>query len=72
MTRHEIRTRRRALGFTQAQLAEVLGYTPGCVGNWEQGRSVPSRAVVMAMLWLEWRHRIEGAAMFRRRLGVAA
>ncbi|MFC3898469.1 helix-turn-helix transcriptional regulator [Lentzea rhizosphaerae] len=33
--------RRKAMGYSQERLAELLGVTPGTIGRWEQGKSTP-------------------------------
>lgn len=44
-----IRIRRKALGMTQAQLAEAVGASQPSVALWENGRSVPRRALLPAL-----------------------
>ena len=39
MTSKQFTSRRRKMWDTQAQAAEALGVTQGCVGHWETGRS---------------------------------
>ena len=39
--RKGLAARRRALGYSQESLAELLRVTPGTVGRWEQGKSTP-------------------------------
>lgn len=41
-----IRLGRRAVHLTQAQLAEDVGRSPGAVGQWEIGLSVPDETVL--------------------------
>ncbi len=41
MNRDEIRTVRKSLGLSQAELGELLGVTQGTVSNWERGKGVP-------------------------------
>ena len=36
-----VRTCRRTLGFSQAELAELLGVSRAVVANWETGRTIP-------------------------------
>jgi transcriptional regulator with XRE-family HTH domain len=38
----DLRSRRRALGLTQAALAEAVGTRPVMVGRWERGEALPS------------------------------
>lgn len=38
----ELRARRRALGLTQAEVAEAAGTRPVMVGRWERGEAVPT------------------------------
>ena len=37
---------RRALGMTQAQLAQALAISPGAIGNYEQGKRTPDPAAM--------------------------
>ncbi|SER07717.1 DNA-binding transcriptional regulator, XRE-family HTH domain [Lentzea xinjiangensis] len=39
--RKGLAARRRAMGYSQESLAELLRITPGTVGRWEQGKSTP-------------------------------
>jgi len=45
----ELKSRRAALGMTQAQLAEILGVQPNTVARWENGVLDIPRVVVLAM-----------------------
>jgi putative transcriptional regulator len=45
-----IRSKRRAKGWTQAQLAQQLGTTQVAVSDWETGRTVPSKLKAAADL----------------------
>ena len=44
-----IAERRKACGFTQAQLAEQLGITDRAVSKWETGRALPDASVMMSL-----------------------
>ena len=44
-----IRTRRKAKGLTQEQLAEALGVTVGAVSKWESGSTLPDIALIMEL-----------------------
>lgn len=41
-----IKERREALGYTQIQLAEMLGVTKGAVGNYESGANSPKASLM--------------------------
>lgn len=45
----DLRSRRRALGLTQAALAEAVGTRPVMVGRWERGEALPSRDEVIRL-----------------------
>jgi len=40
---------RRACGFTQEQLAQMLEYSPRQISNWDNGHNVPPKAVRMLL-----------------------
>ena len=44
-----ISQRRKAMGMTQLQLAETLGITDRAVSKWENGRSLPDAALMLAL-----------------------
>jgi transcriptional regulator with XRE-family HTH domain len=44
-----IRRKREKLGLSQAELAELIGFSPALVSNWENGKSQPSHAQVNAL-----------------------
>jgi transcriptional regulator with XRE-family HTH domain/DNA-directed RNA polymerase subunit RPC12/RpoP len=44
-----IAERRKALGFTQMQLAERLGITDRAVSKWETGRAMPDVSIMLAL-----------------------
>ena len=44
-----IRERRRALGLTQASLAEAIGYSVKAVSKWDSGRGVPPTVILPAL-----------------------
>jgi len=48
MTPEDIRTRRQALGLSQAQLAGALGVSRLTVAHWEQGVQRPANVVLVA------------------------
>lgn len=39
--RKGLAARRKAAGYSQERLAELLGVTPGTVGRWDRGKSTP-------------------------------
>lgn len=45
----DLRSRRRALGLTQAALAEAVGTRPVMVGRWERGEGLPSSDEVIRL-----------------------
>ncbi|HEX8473220.1 MAG TPA: helix-turn-helix transcriptional regulator [Pyrinomonadaceae bacterium] len=64
ITMHELRTRRVALGLSQAKLAERLGVDTMTVSRWERGvRSIPTY-IALALEAIEMREvqrRVEAA-----------
>jgi DNA-binding transcriptional regulator YiaG len=44
-----VRTCRRTLGFSQAELAELLGVSRDVVANWETGRTIPRADVYITL-----------------------
>ncbi len=46
---NELRERRRALGLTQARLADLVGVRPSVLGGWEHGEDLPSAQQVKAL-----------------------
>ena len=42
-----IAARRKAVGLTQAELAEKLGITDRAVSKWETGRTMPDTALML-------------------------
>ncbi len=46
---NELRERRRALGMTQARLADLVGVRPSVLGGWEHGESSPSAQQVQVL-----------------------
>lgn len=48
-----LKTKREALGFTQVQLAEILGVQPNTVARWENGVLAVPKVVVLAMETVE-------------------
>jgi transcriptional regulator with XRE-family HTH domain len=53
MEADELRGKRIALGFTQAQLAEILDVKPNTVARWERGLLSVPRTVELAMETVE-------------------
>lgn len=45
----EIKTRRAAIGMSQARLAELVGRSPGTVRSWERGKTEPSSDALDAL-----------------------
>jgi transcriptional regulator with XRE-family HTH domain len=48
-----LKTKREALGFTQVQLAAILGVQPNTVARWENGVLAVPKVVVLAMETIE-------------------
>jgi transcriptional regulator with XRE-family HTH domain len=48
-----LKTKREVLGFTQVQLAEILGVQPNTVARWENGVLTVPKVVVLAMETVE-------------------
>lgn len=57
MTANDVRTRRKALGYTQKQFSEILGIAYATYTNWEQGRSLPPPYFSYVFDWLEYLQR---------------
>lgn len=53
MTGTEIKKLRKALGYTQARLAEEIGITPNTVARYERGELNPSPPVLKLLKLLE-------------------
>lgn len=54
MTGVDLRNRRRALGLTQAELAEYLGVAANTVARWERGARIPAeRSISLALSAIE-------------------
>jgi transcriptional regulator with XRE-family HTH domain len=53
MEGEELKEKRVALGFTQAQLAEILEVKPNTVARWERGLLPVPRTVELAMETVE-------------------
>jgi len=57
MEPHELRLRRKALGLSQEQLAELLDVDEMTVSRWERGVYPIPRYIGLAVEALEWRRR---------------
>ncbi|HVF51422.1 MAG TPA: helix-turn-helix domain-containing protein [Pyrinomonadaceae bacterium] len=53
MTAAQVKELRKALGYTQARLAEELGVTPNTVARYERGEFKPSAPVLKLLKLLE-------------------
>lgn len=48
---HHILKRRLDLGLQQKEAARQLGVHPGCLENWEYGRTMPADRFIPAVIW---------------------
>lgn len=54
MTKKEIKSARTRLGFSQSQLAEILGTHAMTVSKWETGERSPDSSAIAAVKMLVW------------------